>query len=197
MKALTFASVALAGIGMACGGGDGGGGGEGSVQCDSVPVCYAAAMADLRSCVPESDLILGSVTVNSRVVQGLRCTGTDVSVSFSDFSESETGTVPIPSRITFNRDGALCAEISRSSTGRILIERPGEEDVSVSPGVDEAYISCGPMGSSVLHVAANDDLGNCPSAVQTIAFTRDADITEMAVRLNNADGSQENLFVCQ
>jgi hypothetical protein len=172
----------------ACGSSNGNGNGDG-VDCDSIPACYTDAVTALKACVDEPALTVSGGTVNSGVVQGRQCTGGTTTVSFSDYSERPTGTVPIPSRITIESGGAPCAELSRVSGSRsgTSIERPGEDDVFVGWWEGGRSVDCGPG-----YIVDTADLAACPEAIQLPEAQRDP----LAVRFRNADDTYTDLFVC-
>lgn len=186
----------------ACGGDDGT---SNSLSCDLIPTCYADAVTALRACVDTPALTLGTPMNNSGVVDGLMCTGGDLTIGFSSFSYSATGTVPLPSTTTITKGGFLCAEIKQStgthsSNGSTLsfrqttIEIPGATESVAVNRYDDATIGveCGPAEIT----ASPGSLSSCATQLVSADLTRDDMITMMGVDLVDAADTRSTLFTC-
>jgi predicted small secreted protein len=187
---LTFILVLLVSLVLAACGGDDGGGSD--VDCDSIPVCYSNALAALKACVTDSELSITGGSENSGVIQGRECSAGTTRVTFSDYSASASGIVPIPSHVYIYQDGELCAELSAvtgSRSGTYIIQPDGSEVYS-GWWPDGRSIDCGNGTVAIVDCA---DLADCPEAMQVPEVERDP----LAVRFRNTDDSYTDLFVCQ
>jgi len=192
------------------GGGCGGGGsGEPTFQCDGVPGCYQDALAALRDCVPTAQLTLVPVTPMSGVVDGLTCVGGDLEVAFSAFSESPSGTVPVPSGVTLTLAGSRCGALGSGTGVRTDADgnsRSFELSSLAMTGIDEVDlerypdgelgVNCSPPTGDTVFAPAGA-LAGCPDAVLFHEVVRNADITQIGVDLVDAAGGRTSLFSCQ
>jgi hypothetical protein len=177
-----------------------------SISCDAIPSCYTDAMAALKACVPQSALELGPVLENSGVVDGLRCSGGDVGVTFSAFTTNPNGTVPIPSGVTITESGAPCAVLgfgtgsfsgeSETSTYDLATIEYGTTEVTVRSYDDGALaVECQDQDQELLLSASQ--AAECPAAILFPSVQREDDITRMSVELIDSSGTSEDLFVCE
>ncbi|MEW5741991.1 MAG: hypothetical protein AB1938_23955 [Myxococcota bacterium] len=201
-RLLLAVSVVLAG----CGGG-GTPPPDSNFTCSSVPTCYSDALAALKACVPNPALTLNPVTPNSGVIDGLTCTAGPLTVAFSTFSERPTGTVPLPSGVTFRTSGADCAVVGRgvgsSTSGGATrnfefasIKGNAPQPVHVRTYSDGTIgIACSQFGDEV--TAAPGTLSACPTAVIVPKVTRNDAVTQMGMDLVDVSGAKTVLFTCQ
>jgi hypothetical protein len=191
--------------------GCGGGGSDAgpSFQCSTVPACYTEAVTALRACVTTPALTLMRVAPMSGTINGLTCTATGVTVAFSTFSSSPTGTVPLPSTVTISSGGAFCGEL-KSGTGTrtdhngatmtyalstIRVGTSGE--VAVETYEDGSIgVNCTPPSSQGEVIAPAGALDSCPGAVVAHKVVRNDMITHMGVDLVDASGGSVALFAC-
>ena len=174
------------------------------ISCDTIPSCYTEAITTLNACVPQSALDLGSVSVNSGVVDGLRCSGGEVGVSFSAFSTNPNGTVPIPSGVTITSTGAVCAVLSfGSGTFSSGSDSTTYELATINDGVTVVTLQSYDDGAVGVSCEDEDLLlsggqaADCPAAILFPSVQRDDDITRMSVELIDRSGAGEALFICE
>jgi hypothetical protein len=182
---------------------------ESSFDCGSVPSCYDTALMALRQCVGTDPLTFGPPTINSGVAKGANCTGGEVVISFSDFSEKATGTVPTPSKVTITRSGALCMTLGRG-TGTLsganipatkytlfYLRSPDGSEVKIKSFEDGVVAVECPSGRD-RYAAGAGALAACPKSVLRGEVTRDDTITTLGVDLVDLEGaSSETLFSCK
>jgi hypothetical protein len=186
---------------VGCGGDDGGGGGGDELSCNLIPSCYTAAITSLRACVTTPDMALGTPVDNSGVVDGLTCTGGDETITFSTFSTSPNGTVPLPSMTTMQKDGLLCATLHHSTGTKngaqyesTEIEIPGgTETVAINRYANgDIGVECGPAEITT----AASKLAACAAQIVKPDVFRDDAITMMGVDLVDAADASTPLFTC-
>jgi len=179
-----------------------------ALDCASVPACYTDALKALRQCVSSASLAMAAPKIGSGVVDGATCSATDLTVSFSSFSEKSTGIVPTPSSATIQAKGATCATLgwgtgqhTDGKTGTVTrfttftIKR-STGDVTVSTYENGVVgVSCG-SGSADGYGAAAGALASCPKVVLSGKVTRDDAITKLTVELLDQASASETLFTC-